>query len=330
LYINKENILFRCDAGKIAELGTGHLIRSISLAKLLIRKSICKKKNIVFLVKVSKRYELAKKILLKERLKFKILDVSTNDYSNNELDFILKNKFKTIIIDRIGAISSLFLKRLKDKNKKVILIDDGSKNKKKCDLAINSLIFKNLINNQLSGFEYMILPSFFVKNKNKEIKKIEKVFVSFGGYDKNDIIKKIYKIFSNFKNIQFYIDSNNIKNRENISSYNRSNFFKKMLESDLVICSGGLTSFDAINLNIPTLCIPQYKHQIRNIKIASKMGLLKYIKNDKNLVLEINKLLKMFLDKKIKLIQMKRNQKNFFNIKKTNIMIKKIKYIHEN
>ena len=103
-----------------------------------------------------------------------------------------------------------------------------------------------------------------------------------------------------------------------------------MSKSDLVICSGGLTSFDAINLNIPTLCIPQYKHQIENIKITSKMGLLKYIKNDKNLVLELQKMLSNILNKKIQLIKMQKKQKNFFNLKKTNIIIKKIKHIHEN
>ena len=161
MHTNKENILFRCDAGKIAEIGTGHLIRSITLAKLLIKRSICKKKNIIFLIKVNKKYKLAKKIIIKEKFKFKILDISIKDYSKDELDFVLKNKFKTIIIDRIGAVSKFFLKGLKSKNKKIILIDDSSKNKKQSDLSINSLIYKNLIKGQLSGFEYMILPSFF-------------------------------------------------------------------------------------------------------------------------------------------------------------------------
>jgi len=330
LHTSKENILFRCDAGKIAELGTGHLIRSISLAKLLIKKSICKKKNIIFLVKVNKKYKLAKKILIKEKFKFKILDISIKDYSKDELDFVLKNKFKTIIIDRIGAISKFFLKGLKNKNKKIILIDDSSENKKQSDLSINSLIFKNLIKKQLSGFEYMILPSFFIKKGIKKKNEMKKIFVSFGGFDKNKIIKKIYKIFSNFKKIQFYIDSSNTRKDKNIFYYHRNNFFKKMSKSDLVICSGGLTSFDAINLNIPTLCIPQYKHQIENIKITSKMGLLKYIKNDKNLVLELQNMLSKILNKKIQLIEMQKKQKNFFNLKKTNIIIKKIKHIHEN
>ena len=43
----------------------------------------------------------------------------------------------------------------------------------------------------------------------------------------------------------------------------RSNFFKADL-SDLVICSGGLTMFDSINLNKITIVTSQFKHQIKN------------------------------------------------------------------
>ena len=45
----------------------------------------------------------------------------------------------------------------------------------------------------------------------------------------------------------------------------RSNFFKSMIHSDLVICSGGLTMFDSINLNKITIVTSQFKHQIKNI-----------------------------------------------------------------
>ena len=44
-----KKIIFRCDAGKVKELGTGHLIRSLCLAKMLIKfKNIKKKKYFIF------------------------------------------------------------------------------------------------------------------------------------------------------------------------------------------------------------------------------------------------------------------------------------------
>ena len=44
----QEKILFRCDAGTIKEVGTGHLIRSISVADQLVSSKIIKKENIFF------------------------------------------------------------------------------------------------------------------------------------------------------------------------------------------------------------------------------------------------------------------------------------------
>ena len=43
-----KKIIFRCDAGNVKELGTGHLIRSLSLAKMLIKSRNIKKKIFYF------------------------------------------------------------------------------------------------------------------------------------------------------------------------------------------------------------------------------------------------------------------------------------------
>ena len=50
-----DKILFRCDAGYKSELGSGHLIRSITIAKELNKKYLIKKKNILFLLKNKKK-----------------------------------------------------------------------------------------------------------------------------------------------------------------------------------------------------------------------------------------------------------------------------------
>ena len=41
-------ILFRCDAGAVSEIGSGHLIRSITIAKILIKKYKIKKMKYCF------------------------------------------------------------------------------------------------------------------------------------------------------------------------------------------------------------------------------------------------------------------------------------------
>ena len=47
--VNK--IIFRCDAGNISGLGTGHVYRSVNIANFLTKKFKLKKKQVCFLTK---------------------------------------------------------------------------------------------------------------------------------------------------------------------------------------------------------------------------------------------------------------------------------------
>ena len=71
-----------------------------------------------------------------------------------------------------------------------------------------------------------------------------------------------------------------------------------MNDSDLIICSGGLTMFDAINLNKITLVTSQYKHQKKNILRMKK----------KNSIIYLPKINKIALNRV--LFQLKNNEKN--------------------
>ncbi len=85
-----DKILFRCDAGYESQLGTGHLIRSITIAKILLKKFKVKKKNILFLIKTEKKYSLGKKIINYEKFKYKSIHYKIKDYSLNELKELKK------------------------------------------------------------------------------------------------------------------------------------------------------------------------------------------------------------------------------------------------
>ena len=129
-------ILFRCDAAYIHEVGSGHLIRSITIAKILIKKYHIKKRQILFLVKLKNKHLLGKKILDKEGLNYKILDEKIKDYSLKEYNEIIKHNFKIIIFDRLGCINKNFIKKIKQLDKKIICFDDKSMNKFYADLNL--------------------------------------------------------------------------------------------------------------------------------------------------------------------------------------------------
>ncbi len=85
-------ILFRCDAGKVSEIGTGHLYRSIAIAKILKKKYSIKKNQIVFITKNQNKYNISIKILDKFKFKYMIYpDRYLNENTFSEIN-ILKKK----------------------------------------------------------------------------------------------------------------------------------------------------------------------------------------------------------------------------------------------
>ena len=320
----QEKILFRCDAGDVKEIGTGHLIRSISIADQLVKSKIIKKKNILFLIKSKNKFLIAKKILKAENFKFKKLDNYIKDYSREELDEILKNNFKIIIFDRLGKINLNFINKLKLNKRKIICFDDSSKNRFQCNLSFNPLIFKKKYakKNHFSGHSYNVLPSQIFKIKKNNIKEIKKIFLSFGGIDKKNIKKTL-------KNLPFQSEKYKFLINKKSSSKNfriRSEFYKNMNRCDLVICAGGLTMFDAINLNKIVISIDQYKHQKNNIEILRKKGLVEYydIKKNDDIISLINSLnFRTKINNKIKKIMIYNKSQKFKTV------IKKIKNLYE-
>ena len=319
----QEKILFRCDAGSIKEVGTGHLIRSISVADQLVRSKIIKKENISFLIKSKSKFRIAKKILNEENFRFKTLNNSIKDYSKEELNEILKNTFKIIIFDRLGKISSNFINKLKLNKKKIVCFDDSSKNRFKCDLSFNPLVFKKKYRkkNHFGGHLYNILPSQTLDLRKRKIKEIKKIFLTFGGFDNKNLIKIFKNIPSLSKKYKFMLHK---KTKENFK--NRLEFYKIMNKCDLVFCAGGLTMFDAINLNKLVISIDQYSHQKNNIDKLKKEGVVEYfdVKKGKNIISLINSLnLKSKINYKMKKIMIYNKSQKFKNV------INKIKDLYE-
>ncbi len=270
-----DKILFRCDAGYKSELGSGHLIRSITIAKELNKKYLIKKKNILFLLKTNNKYSLGAKIIKSENFRFQSINSSILDYSDEELNEILKINFKVIVFDRMGKINLSFIKKIKKLKKKIICIDDSSKNKFLCDLSINPLVYKNTYSKRshMSGFKFNILPSNPYKKMKARSLQIKKVFFSFGGFDSKNYSKLYLKLLE--KEHKYKIINSKIRYKKMFES--RSKFYKKMQSSDLVICSGGITMFDAINMNKIVISVDQYKHQLINIKRLVKDNILIYL-----------------------------------------------------
>jgi len=263
-------IAFRVDSSNI--IGAGHIRRCLKLAEDLKHK--CKK--IIFITKNLKgnfNNSITKK-------KFKIIYLK-NEKSNKKLitDFedtkriCKKFKINTLIVDHY-FLSSSWEKKIKKYIDKLVVIDDFSKKKHNCDLAINNFSKKNGTKVQLlNGFKYVIVPNNEIRNmENKKIKKGKKLIIGtfFGSTDNKNCTERLLKKLSKkkFKDFKFIsILGKNNKNKKNIKAIfknhkniiikknftNIKNFFKKI---NVLINVGGIISFEAMLHNIKCIYIP--------------------------------------------------------------------------
>ena len=315
---SNNKILFRCDAGFKNELGSGHLFRSITIARYLKKRFKIKKNKITFVIRINKGYYNTYDIL--KKYKFNIIKITKNimDYSAYEAKFLNQFNGELIIIDRLGKISKKFIKSALVNFKKRIIIDDTSVNRRFFDLAINPLItnIKNF-KNSLIGLKYFVSPLYFYKLQKNHLLN-QGIFIYLGNLKDDGLIVKILNIIPQISNRPIFLPFSYSKKFKFPKIKNKFYFFKNheyytfMQNANLVIISGGMSLYDALFLKKKIICVPQFKHQkqaISNNKISKKIVFLdkKSKKFDTELKKKINYSVNMRknLNKNNNLINMK-------------------------
>ncbi len=261
----------------LEETGQGHFVRSKNLYTFLKKK------------------HFANLVIINEKI-FK--DKSNNLFFKNLSKLI--NISKIIILDFSNYYffkSDFFLKLfylLKKYENKLVIIDSLYK-----DSILNYHNFSNpimiypYIMKKKSLFslkyfnekkKYLIGPKFFIAgSKNKKIKirkkKFKKILISCGGSDRENCTLKIIKFFSKYRDIfdlncvlgPFFKKKNILIMKTFIKSYklkknvkllfnigHLSNIFDKF---GIIICTSGLTKYEAAAHGIPSIVITPNEHQ---------------------------------------------------------------------
>ena len=323
-------ILFRCDAGNIKNLGTGHLMRSIFILNYL--KKRIKKLDYIFLCKTKNKYAISKKILLSKKIKYQSIGHEIKIFSYQESKIINKIKPDIIIFDQLDKPKKTFFNEI-DKKTKIITIDSQVEKFEGLDLMINPM--NHIIRKQkniLSGFQYNIISEQIYKPSKKN-KKYKNNFISFGGFDYKNIVSFVKPIVLKNKHLNFFINSKfkkKFSDLDNVNFFDHNNYYKIKSKCCIAIISGGITLIEAIYFGIFTISIPQYKHQLENIRNLEKRSLTKLLTINKSSLDFINnffendysknKLIKKFKHAQIKF---KKNYKGKVVLNKIYKLIKK-------
>ena len=108
-------------------------------------------------------------------------------------------------------------------------------------------------------------------------------FLFFGGHDKNNLTNKILQFLSKYNDLVYYIPASLKKNikksilKKNMIFFKSKYFYKYMHVSKIAIISGGMSLYDSIILKKNVICIPQYSHQTKNIKVNNLNKYLNYL-----------------------------------------------------
>lgn len=267
-----KSVIFRADGNN--KVGMGHVIRCLSLADEI--KASMPDINITFVTKD----DIAKKAIEEKYHKV---------FLTNNIDFFSDNTLtnKLIITDFLNT-DNKYISKIREitGDRSTVLCIDNNPVLKYIDaqIVVNANVFSQKetfgVGSTLYylGPKYMILKKTFEKlrtEKNEIRDSVNSILVMMGGSDPNGFTVKLIKILQKIpKNMSINIvlgpafDHFNLLNKEldlgnrdyNIY-HNPRDLSTIMKNADIALSAAGITLYELATLGIPTIAIPQVKHQ---------------------------------------------------------------------
>jgi len=276
------NIVFRTDAS--INIGTGHVMRCLTLADELRQKGtdinfICREEpgNLISYVgnRGYKIHQLPGEI-----------DIETDRRLTNQILSKYETKPDGLIIDHYD-IDISYESSLRDRVKKIMVIDDLADREHDCDLLLdqnysknedryNGLVPGNCI--QLLGPEYAILRPQFQKTRGNLRKRdggVNRILLFMGGADSKNITSKALRAIQMLDRSDIVIDvvignlnpyhdeikilTSKIPNTS--CHHNVENMAELMASADLCIGAGGTTTWERCCLGLPSIVLVLAENQ---------------------------------------------------------------------
>ena len=276
-------IIFRCDASP--DIGLGHLIRCLAVAKEL------KKQNQIIFATAKDDTNLYIK-----NNNFSIF-LQAKDESEEVFLERIKSILKpdTIVLDKKYPYNIDCLKGFKQNNIRTVMLDNICPGLSECDeiifpnahldkSALKKYLSPEQINRVKAGPEYVILRDEILSLKDKfnySIHNPQNIVVTTGGTDPEGVLLKLIPWLKemNLKaNIMILIgQAFKYKNElEKLIIDLPDNFkvlpysLEEFLKADIVICTFGVSIYEMIYLQIPTICISHSRENAQSAKVLKE------------------------------------------------------------
>ena len=306
------NVFIRTDAS--TEIGTGHVMRCLVLAKQLQKRNV----TVYFICR-----KLAGNLISYiEEQGFPVISLqavkSENDYNwfenhwkrdSDETIALMKpyQQIDWLIIDHYG-IDIRWEKEMKPHVQRMMVIDDLANRPHICDLLLDQNVlpqmekrYNHLIpkrTKQLLGIRYILLREEFTryKNFNRDVTHVKNILISFGGADETNETLKALQALTSFNTELFTIHvvigstsphAETIKTyRENYTTVkiyeNINNISYLMKIADIAIGAGGSTTWERCYMLLPTITIETAPNQSEILAYLSKLGAVYHLGKSSN------------------------------------------------
>ncbi|MBT2625101.1 UDP-2,4-diacetamido-2,4,6-trideoxy-beta-L-altropyranose hydrolase [Bacillus sp. ISL-32] len=309
------NILFRTDAS--IEIGTGHVMRCLTLANALRKKGA----NIIFVCRNlqghlaevirEKQFDL---IMLPEPKNVFIPKITPHSdwlgvpwyVDAAETISAMKDMnmdISLLIIDHY-AIDINWEMNVKKHVKKMMVIDDLADRLHDCDILLDQNLYHhykdryvNLVPKsckQFLGPEYVLLRDEFYSFLPHHINRdgsVKKILVFFGGSDPTNETKKVMKAFQQLPSQDIELDiviGNTNTHKNEIETICKKHAFcsfhcqvnhmaELMYNADLAIGAGGSTTWERCYLGLPSIVITVAENQESIAQTLDQLGAIKYL-----------------------------------------------------
>ena len=230
------------------------------------------------------------------------------------LEAIGQDATDILVVDHYG-IDARWESFLRQKCKKIMVIDDLANRQHDCDLLLDQNLIANFQNRYIDkipkncglmlGPEYALLQPIYADLHRRippRYGSIHRILVYFGGADTNNITGMTIAAFSSIQNSNLSMDVvinplsphfDSIQRMANIDNRIRlhehlPNLALLMVKADVAIGAGGATSWERCCLGLPSLIITLANNQIPVAAELDKLGLAEYLGH--NDTVDINKL----------------------------------------
>lgn len=316
---------FRTDASQI--IGSGHVMRCLTLAeKLRDRGNVAKfisrehKGNLNNLIRsrgfevyslrnIRKEFFVDVKTFFNENIYQNSLGVSVEEDANDTKDSLQGQKIDWLIIDHY-SLGLKWERKMRQHVKNIMVIDDLANRHHDCDILLDQNWFehpetryKNLVPlscTKLFGPKYALLrPEFYKARKlrHETKRKVERLFVFYGGSDPHNLTGMTIKALSTPKLAHLYADivigenNTNINQIQNLAQLRGltnlhiqvDDIATIMAKADLALGSLGVNTWERICLSLPTLAITFSENHNYVTKDLLKFNYINYLGDVSNI-----------------------------------------------